>query len=47
MPWMVYTVVFLVANTVVYIVSAAEYFAVGYAVNGVAYIIGVIIYICK
>jgi hypothetical protein len=46
-PWMVYTVVFLIANTIVYIVSATQYFALGDTANGTGNIIGAVIYIRK
>ena len=47
MPWMVFTIVFLVANTVLYIVYAVRYFEMGYTVNGDGCMIVAVIYICK
>jgi len=47
MPWMAFTIVFVVASTVLYIVFAERYFEIGYTANGEGYIIGAVIYICK
>jgi hypothetical protein len=46
-PWMVYTIVFLVANTALYIVYAAQYIEKGDSANGVGNIVGAIINDCK
>jgi hypothetical protein len=46
-PWMVYTLFFLIVNTVLYIVNAATYLGMGWAAEGTGYIIGIIIYIRK
>jgi hypothetical protein len=46
-PWMVYTIVFLVANTVLYIVYAAQYLAINDTANGAGHIIGIFIYFGK
>jgi hypothetical protein len=47
MPWMVYTIIFLVVNTVLLIYSAVEYFKMNDATNGVVHIGLAIIYFCK
>ena len=47
MPWIVFTILFLVANTVPFIVYAVQTSAIYYTANGVEYIVGVLIYICK
>lgn len=47
LPWLVFTVVYLIANTVLYIVNAAQYFDAGYGSLGAGYIVGAIIYIRK
>jgi len=46
-PWMVFVIVFIVANTVLYIVNAAQYFAMNDTTNGAGNIVGAIIYLCK
>jgi hypothetical protein len=46
-PWMVYVIVFMIANTVLYIIYAAQYFSARDAVNGTGNIIGALIYLCK
>ena len=46
-PWMVYVIVFMIANTILYILYAAEYFSVNNAVNGTGNIIAALIYLCK
>jgi hypothetical protein len=46
-PWMVYTVISLIANTVLYIVRAAQFFAAGRDPEGTGCIIGTVIYIRK
>jgi hypothetical protein len=46
-PWMVFTIFFLVANTVLYIGCAVQYFAMGYTAIGAGYMIGAVIYFCK
>jgi hypothetical protein len=46
-PWMVYVIVFLVANTILSIVQAAQYFAMKDSANGAGNIIGAVIYLCK
>jgi hypothetical protein len=46
-PWMVYTLVYLIASSILYIVNASQYFAVGDTVNGAGNIVGVVICICK
>nr|AGM32456.1 zinc metalloprotease-like protein [Coptotermes formosanus] len=44
-PWMVYTVLFVIAYTVLQIVNAVQYFDMGYPESGAGSIVGVIIYI--
>jgi len=44
-PWMVFVIVFLVANTVLYIVYAVQYFAINDTTNGAGNIIAAIIYL--
>jgi len=47
-PWMVYIIAFLIANTVLYIFIAERFFAkVLAAIFGYITIIGVVIYLCK
>ena len=46
-PWMVYTIVFLIANTVLYIVYAAQFFAINDTANGAGNIVAALIYLCK
>lgn len=45
MPWMVYTIIFVIVNTVLYIVNAAQYFEMGWSTQGTGNIIGAVIYI--
>jgi uncharacterized membrane protein YesL len=44
-PWMVYTIVFLITNTVLYILDAAQYFAFKYIAAGTGNIVAAIIYL--
>jgi hypothetical protein len=46
-PWMVYVIVFLVANTVLYIFYAAQYFGMEDSTNGAGNIVAAVIYLCK
>jgi hypothetical protein len=47
-PWMVYTLVFLIVNTTLYIVLAAAFFATGIgAVVGALFIIIAVIFVRK
>jgi len=46
-PWMVFTIVYVVANTVVYIDFAVRYFQTGVTANGAVRIIGAVIFLCK
>jgi hypothetical protein len=46
-PWMVYVIIFMVANTILYIIYAAQYFSANDAANGAGNIIGALIYLCK
>jgi hypothetical protein len=46
-PWMVYTVLFVIAYTVLQIINAVQYFDMGYPESGAGSIVGVIIYIRK
>jgi len=47
MPWMVYAIIFLVVNTALYILYAAQYFALNDATNGAGNIVAAIIYLGK
>ena len=47
MPWMVYTIFFLFANTALYMVYAAQYFTMDYKPNGAGIIVATLIYVCK
>jgi len=48
MPWMVYTIVFLVTNTTVYIVSSAKLFAIeGVTYNLAGNTVAAQVYVCK
>jgi hypothetical protein len=44
-PWMVYTIVFLITNTVLYIFEAAEYFSRYDNVNGAGNIVAAVIFV--
>jgi len=44
-PWMVYVIIFMIANTILYILYAAEYFSVNDAANGTGNIIAALIYL--
>jgi len=46
-PWMVYTIFFLIAITILYVVDAVGYFASGDTVSGAVYIIVAVIYVRK
>jgi len=46
-PWMVYVIVFMIANTILGIISAAQYISVNDAANGTGHIIAALIYLCK
>ena len=46
-PWMVYTFVFLIGNTVLYILYAVASFSINDIAGGVGNIIAVVIYVCK
>jgi hypothetical protein len=46
-PWMLYVIIFIIANTVFYIIYAAEYFSINDATNGAGNIIAALIYLCK
>jgi len=46
-PWMVFTVVLLIANTVLYIVYAVQYFSINDTAGGVGSIIGTVVFVCK
>ena len=45
--WSVYNIVFVAANTILYIVIAVGSFAMGTAVVGAVFIIAAVIYLCK
>jgi hypothetical protein len=47
MPWMVYTVVFLILETVLYIIIAAQYFKMGLSYEGAVSLVVAVIYIRK
>jgi len=46
-PWMVCNIVFLIVNTILYIVEALEYFSVHDASNGALCIVAAILLACK
>jgi hypothetical protein len=46
-PWMAYTIFFLVANTALYILSAVEFFTLNDNTNGAGNIAAAVIYVCK
>jgi len=46
-PWMVYTIAFLIVNTILFIFYAVEYFTINDAENGAASIVAAVIYLCK
>ena len=46
-PWMVYVIVFMIANTVLFIIFAAQFFSANNAANGIGIIIAALIYLCK
>jgi hypothetical protein len=46
-PWMVYTVVFLIAIITVLLFESAAYFAMGDTARGVGGIVGAVIHVCK
>jgi hypothetical protein len=45
--WMVYTIIFLIAIKILYIVTAVGFFTTGDPVSGAVYIIGAVIYVRK
>jgi len=46
-PWMVYTIVFLIMNIIFFFAYDVVYFSINDTANGVGNIIGAIIYVCK
>jgi hypothetical protein len=45
LPWLVYTVVFIIVNTVLNIYNAVQYFEIGNGAFGAGMIVGAIIYL--
>jgi hypothetical protein len=46
-PWMVYTIVFLIGITIIFIYQAVEYFLINEEAYGAASIVAAVIYFCK
>jgi hypothetical protein len=46
-PWMVFVIVFMIANTILYIIYAAQEFSAKNATNGTGNIIAALVYLCK
>jgi uncharacterized BrkB/YihY/UPF0761 family membrane protein len=46
-PWMVFTLVFLIANIILFIVYAVNYFSINDTAGGVGSIIETVVFVCK
>jgi len=46
-PWMVYTIIFLIVNTIIFIVEAVELFRANVASSGAVNIVAAILLACK
>jgi hypothetical protein len=47
LPWLVQTILYLIADPVIFIFDASRYFAMGDTIEGAICIIAMVIYICK